>query len=127
MNLNEYKFTREKEWLYLESNDIAKIGLTHYACLGDITLVDLPEPGTTVDQFGKMGEVQLGKTLTDIYSPVSGEVLEINHSAIKDISLVNKDPYGDGWLVRIELKDITELENLMNKTECEEFIGEKIE
>jgi len=124
MDITEYKFTREHEWIYLESDDIGKVGLTYYAQahLGDIVFLDLPEPGGKVEQFGKLGEVESVKAVSDVLSPASGVIVEANKAAINDPSLVNKDPYGDGWLVKLKLNNLSELDALMNKGEYNEFM-----
>ncbi len=124
MDVTKYKFTQEHEWIGLESDDIGKIGLTYYAQahLGDIVFLDLPEPGGEVDQYSKLGEVESVKAVSDIFSPASGVIVETNQAAVDDPSLVNKDPYGDGWLVKLKLKNLSELDALMNKDEYDEFM-----
>ncbi len=126
MNLKEYKFTREHEWIHPEPGDKGKIGLTDYAQshLGDMVFLDLPAPGTQVEQFKKMGEVESVKAVSDILSPVSGRVLEINQAAIDEPKLVNEDPYGDGWLVKLELSNPAELDALMDSDKYDEFVAE---
>lgn len=116
MNPKEYKYTKEHEWLCPEEGKKAKMGLANYAQtqLGDIVFLDLPSPGTQVEQFKKMGEVESVKAVSDLFSPTSGKVMEINQSAVDEPKLVNEDPYGAGWLVRIELSDPAELDALMN-------------
>ena len=124
MDVTEYKFTREHEWIYLESDDIGRAGLTYYAQahLGDIVFLDLPEPGSKVEQFGKLGEVESVKAVSDVLSPAGGVIVEANKAAIDEPSLVNKDPYGDGWLVKLKLNNPSELDALMNKGEYDEFM-----
>lgn len=124
MDITESKFTQEHEWIYLESDDIGRVGLTYYAQahLGDIVFLDLPEPGGKVEQFGKLGEVESVKAVSDVLSPASGVIVEANKAAINDPSLVNKDPYGDGWLVKLKLNNLSELDALMNKGEYNEFM-----
>ena len=116
MNPKEYKYTREHEWICPESENKGKIGLTKYAenQLGDIVFLDLPAPGTQVQQFEKMGEVESVKAVTDLFSPASGKVVEINTKAVDKPELVNEDPYGEGWLVRLELTKPSELDALMS-------------
>ncbi|MBA7702534.1 Glycine cleavage system H protein [subsurface metagenome] len=123
MNPKEYKYTKEHEWICPESANKGKMGLTNYAQtqLGDIVFLDLPAPGTQVKQFQKMGEVESVKAVSDIFSPVSGQVLEVNQTAIDEPQLVNQDPYGAGWLVRIEFSEPSELDALMNSDEYNEF------
>lgn len=126
MNPKEYKYTPEHEWIYPEPADKGKIGLTDYAQsqLGDIVYLDLPAPGTQVEQFKKMGEVESVKAVSDIFAPVSGQVLEVNQNAIDAPNLINEDSYGAGWLVRLELSQPSELDALMNSDEYDKFIAE---
>lgn len=123
MNPKEYKYTKEHEWICPESENKGKMGLANYAQtqLGDIVFLDLPAPGTQVKQFQKMGEVESVKAVSDIFSPVSGQVLEVNQAAIDEPQLVNQDPYGAGWLVGIEFSKTSELDALMNSDEYDEF------
>ncbi len=123
MNPKEYKYTKEHEWICPEPENKGKMGLANYAQtqLGDIVFLDLPAPGTQVKQFQKMGEVESVKAVSDIFSPVSGQVLEVNQTAIDEPQLVNQDPYGAGWLVRIEFSEPSELDALMNSDEYDEF------
>jgi glycine cleavage system H protein len=115
MNPKDYRYTKEHEWLCPEPGNKGKMGLANYAQshLGDIVFLDLPAPGTKVSQFKKMGEVESVKAVSDLFSPASGKVLEVNQNAIDDPKLVNQDPYRAGWLVRLELSDPSELNALM--------------
>ena len=124
MDLTKCKFTKSHEWICLESDDVASVGLTDYAQshLGDIVFLDLPEAGGNVEQFGKLGELESVKAVSDVFSPASGTIAETNQATIDDPSLVNKDPYGDGWLAKVKLSDPSELDNLMNKSEYDEFM-----
>jgi len=126
MNPKEYKYTQEHEWICPESGNKGKTGLTNYAQsqLGDIVFLDLPAPGTQVEQFKKMGEVESVKAVSDILAPVSGQVLEVNQTAIDKPQLVNEDPYGDGWLVRLELSKPSELDALMDSDKYDAFVAE---
>jgi len=125
MNPKEYKYTQEHEWICAEPGGKGKVGVTDYAQsqLGDIVFLDLPTPGAKVAQFGKMGEIETVKAVADLFSPVSGQVLEINQAAIDEPKLVNKDPYGAGWLVRLELSQPSELDALMNSDEYDKFVA----
>ena len=124
MNPKEYKYTQEHEWICPESGNKGKTGLTNYAQsqLGDMVFLDLPAPGTQVEQFKKMGEVESVKAVSDIFAPVSGQVLEINQAVIDEPGLVNQDPYGEGWLVKLELSNLSELDTLMNSDKYDEFV-----
>jgi len=123
MNPKEYKYTQEHEWICPEPGNKGKMGLADYAQtqLGDIVFLDLPATGTKVEQFKKLGEVESVKAVSDIFSPVSGQVLEVNQPVIDEPKLVNEDPYGAGWLVRIEMSDSSELDNLMDSDKYNEF------
>ena len=122
----EYKYTPEHEWICPESENKGKVGLADYAQsqLGDIVFLDLPAPGTQVEQGKKMGEIESVKAVSDIFAPVSGQVLEINQTAIDEPGLVNKDPYGAGWLVRLELSKPSELDALMDSDKYDRFVAE---
>ena len=124
MNPKEYKYTREHEWFCPESKNTGKTGLTKYAenQLGDIVFLDLPSPGTQVRQFEKMGEIESVKAVTDLFSPASGKVLEINTKAVDKPEMVNGDPYGEGWLVRLELSKPSELDALMNSDAYDKYV-----
>ena len=125
MNPKENKYTQEHEWICLESGNKWKIGLTDYAQshLGDMVYFDLSSPGTQVEQRQKIGEVESVKAVSEILTPVSGQVLEINQAVIDDPSLVNQDPYGKGWLVKLELSNLSELDSLMNSDKYDEFVA----
>jgi len=126
MNPKECKYTQEHEWICPKSADKGKMGLTNYAQdqLGDIVYLDLPAAGTQVEQFKKMGEVESVKAVSDIFAPVSGRVLETNQAAIDEPQLVNQEPYGAGWLVRLEMNNPSELDALMNSDEYDKFVAE---
>jgi glycine cleavage system H protein len=125
MNPKEYKYTQEHEWICPEPENKGKVGITDYAQsqLGDVVFVDLPPPGSQVEQLKKMGEIESVKAVSDLFAPVSGRVLEINHAVINEPALVNQDPYGDGWLVRLELSNPSELDALMDSDKYDEFVS----
>ncbi|MDH4299395.1 MAG: glycine cleavage system protein GcvH [Dehalococcoidia bacterium] len=129
MTPKEYKYTKEHEWICPESENKGKVGLADYAQsqLGDIVFWDLPAAGTQVEQGKKMGEVESVKAVSDIFAPVSGQVLEVNQAVIDEPGLVNKDPYGAGWLVRLELSKPSELAALMDSEEYDKFEAELAE
>ena len=126
MNPKEYRYTQEHEWICSQSGGKGKVGLTDYAQtqLGDLVYLDLPDIGTEVEQFKKMAEIESVKAVADFFAPASGKVLEINASAIDDPALVNQDPYGNGWLVEIELSNPSELDALMDSGKYDEFVAE---
>ena len=125
MNPKECKYTNEHEWIRPEPGDKGNMGLTDYAQsqLGDIVFLDLPAPGTQVEQSQKMGEVESVKAVSDILSPISGQVLEVNQTVIDEPALVNQDPYGNGWLVRLEISKPSELDALMDSDKYDELVA----
>ena len=127
MNPDDRKYTREHEWIKLEDapSGRALVGITHYAQeqLGDVVYFDLPQAGTTVKHLEKMGEVESVKAVSDLYSPVSGQVLEINTELVDHPELVNEDPFGRGWLMRVTMSNTTELDSLMSAAEYDTYIN----
>ena len=123
MNPKDCKYTQEHEWFRPQSGEM---GLADYAQshLGDIVFLDLPAPGTQVEQCQKMGEVESVKAVADIFSPVSSKVLETNQAVIDEPKLVNEDCYGEGWLVKLEMSNPTELDNLMDNEKYDAFVAE---
>jgi glycine cleavage system H protein len=126
MTPKECKYTLEHEWICPDSTNEGKAGLTHYAQsqLGDVVFLDLPAPGSQVEQGKKMGEVESVKAVSDIFAPVSGQVLEINQTVIDEPGLVNKDPYGAGWLVRLEFSKSSELDALMDSEKYDKLVAQ---
>ena len=108
-------YSREHEWVRVAGSK-ATIGITSFAAdeLGDIVFVELPEVGTSVSQFGTFGVVESVKAVSDLYSPVSGEVTEVNDALRDAPELMNSDPFGEGWIMRVELSDAGELDALMD-------------
>ena len=129
MNPKEYKYTKEHEWICPEPGNKGRMGITNYAQsqLGDMVYLDLPAPGTQVEQFQKIGEIESVKAVSELFSPASGQVLEVNQTVIDEPQLVNQDPYGAGWLVRLELSKPSELDALMNSDEYDGFVAELCE
>ena len=122
----DVRYTKEHEWIRPESENKGKMGLADYAQsqLGDIVYLDLPAPGTEVEQFQKMGEVESVKAVSDIFSPVSGKVLASNQAVIDEPKLVNEDCYGAGWLVEMEVSKPAELDALMDSEEYDKIVAE---
>jgi glycine cleavage system H protein len=120
-----YKYTRTHEWVKVDG-DIATIGITDFAQseLGDITYLELPAVGTALNQAEPFGVVESVKAATDVYAPVSGEVIEENNQAIDAPEVVNSSPYTDAWLLKIKLSDPAQVEALMNAEEYEKFAAE---
>ena len=119
------KFSKEHEWIRLDG-DIATIGITHHATemLGDIVFVELPENGSSVIKDGNAGVVESTKAASDVYTPVSGEVVENNQSIVDDPAKINSDPENEAWFFKLKIKDKSELDTLMNKEEYEKFSKE---
>ncbi len=116
MNFPEnIRYTSEHEWIRVEGDE-AYVGITDYAQseLGEIVFIDVPTEGETVAQGEVFGSVEAVKTVSDLNMPVTGEVLEINGALDAQPELVNNDPYGEGWIIRIAVKDAAELDNLMD-------------
>jgi len=120
------QYSKEHEWVLLDIDGRAVVGVTEYAQeqLGDVVFVDLPEIGSIVIQFDKFGEVESVKAVSDVYSPIGGEVLEVNAAVIDHPELINEDPYGKGWLIRLGSVNPIELEKLMSSGEYEKFLAQ---
>jgi glycine cleavage system H protein len=121
----ELRYSKEHEWVRLDG-DTATIGITHFAQeqLGDVVFVELPEKGATIRQFSSLGVVESVKAASDIYSPISGEVLERNVKVIEKPELVNQKPYEDGWMLKVKLADKGELQKLLSADDYRSHIGE---
>jgi glycine cleavage system H protein len=122
----DLKYSKDHEWVRMEDGGIAAIGITDFAQdqLGDVVYLDLPEEGATVRQFEKFGEVESVKSVSDLFSPLSGEVVERNESTIETPEQVNASPYGEGWLIKVSMANPAELENLLSASEYEQLISE---
>ena len=118
MNPEDLKYSEEHEWLRMEG-DTAVIGITHFAqdSLGDVVFVELPEVGSDVEQFEKMGEIESVKAVSDLYCPVGGRVVEVNDSLNDSPELVNDSPYEEGWMIKVEVSDGSEIDRLMSASE----------
>jgi glycine cleavage system H protein len=118
----ELKYTEEHEWVLVEA-DVATIGITDFAqdSLGDIVFVELPEVGATVEVGKPFGVVESVKAVSDIYSPVTGEVVEVNEELPDAPETVNTSPYEDAWMIKVKLADVSELDELMDADEYKEF------
>jgi len=121
----DLRYSKEHEWVRLDG-DTATIGITHFAPeqLGDVVFVELPEKGAKVRQFSSLGVVESVKAASDIYSPLSGEVLERNVKVIEKPELVNSAPYEDGWMLKVKLADKGELQKLLSPEDYRAHIGE---
>ena len=125
MNPNARKYSKEHEWIKLDdaASGRATVGITDFAQdqLGDIVFVDLPKLGTHVTLMGKMGEIESVKSVSDLFSPVNGEVVEINEALLDHPEIANKDPFGEGWLIKVTVSDASEIDALMISEEYESF------
>jgi glycine cleavage system H protein len=113
---SDLKYTREHEWAALEEKNRVRVGISDYAqdALGDVVYVNLPDEGTEVRAGEAVGEVESTKSVSDIFSPVSGRVVERNQALTDSPELVNQEPYGEGWMVVIEMSDPEELDDLLD-------------
>ena len=121
-------YSKEHEWVKVtDTNQIVTIGITEYAAdnLGDIVFIELPDSEVNVDQFGKLGEVESVKAVSDIYSPISGTVVETNSDLIDHPEHINNSPYEQGWIAKIKISDNSELDNLMKSEEYESRLSEQ--
>jgi glycine cleavage system H protein len=119
---SDRKYTKEHEWIDIDGS-IATVGITAYAAdkLGDVVFVDLPTVGATVAEGRVVGEIESTKSVGELFAPVNGTVLEINEAVVATPELVNNDPFGEGWLIRVEF---TELPALLSYTEYSALVGE---
>jgi glycine cleavage system H protein len=125
MNYPEnFHYTKEHEWVSMQG-DVGTVGITDYAQheLGDIVYVDLPKPGTTVTKGKTVGSVESVKAVSDIYSPVSGEVIEVNETLAEAPEKLNTDAHGDAWLVRIRLSSPDEIKDLLSAADYRSYLG----
>jgi len=120
---NDLKYSRSHEWVRVEGSE-AVVGLTDYAQeeLGDIVYIELPEEGEEVEKENAFGVVESVKATEDLFSPVSGKVVEVNSPLDDSPEMVNEDPYGDGWLIRLEMTDQDEIKELMNAEQYHAYV-----
>lgn len=126
MNIPEnLKYTKDHEWIRVDADGIATVGITDYAQseLGDIVYVDVETAGETLSQEEVFGSIEAVKTVSDIFMPASGEVLELNPELDADPELVNKDPYVAGWIIKVKLSAPEELDSLLSAAQYGEMIG----
>jgi glycine cleavage system H protein len=125
---DDLHYSSEHEWARTEG-DLVRVGITFYAqdALGDVVYVELPEAGARVTQDAPFGEIQSPKAVSDLYAPVTGEIVERNQAAMDTPELVNEDPYGDGWLVVIRAEDTGELVKLMDAAAYEALVATLVE
>ena len=123
------RYAPSHQWARQEPDGTVTVGITDYAQdqLGDIVFVELPASGESVKQMEKFGEIESVKAVSELYCPVTGEVLEANTALADNPQLVNDDPYGDGWMLRIRLSDPNEIEKLLSAQDYDEFIAQGAE
>ncbi len=123
--MSNIKFSKEHEWIKVD-DEIATIGITKHATemLGDVVFVELPKKGSLVEKGGNVGVVESTKAASDVYTPISGEVVESNQSIIDDPSKINSDPENEGWFFKLKIRDKSEIDALMNKEEYDKFAKE---
>jgi glycine cleavage system H protein len=117
-------YSKEHEWLKLEG-DVGTVGITDYAqnSLGDIVYVELPRVGSGVKQFGSVGVVESVKAVSDLFTPIGGEVIEVNPALEADPSLVNRDAFGQGWLYKVKVASVAEKDALLGPSEYEALVA----
>ena len=123
--MSNKKFSKQHEWVSVEG-DVATIGITKHAVemLGDIVFVELPKKGKNVEKEGQVGVVESTKAANDVYTPISGEVVESNQSIVDDPSKINSDPENEGWFFKLKIKNKSEIDTLMNEEEYNKFAKE---
>ena len=122
---SDYLYTEEHEWVRVE-DDLCTLGITQYAQkeLGEVVFVELPEVGQVFDAQDEIGTIESVKAVAEVYTPVAGEVVEINDTVVDSPEMINDDPHGDGWLVKIRFSSSADLESLMNGESYEKYLEE---
>jgi glycine cleavage system H protein len=121
---DDLKYSKEHEWIKVDG-DTATVGITDYAQgeLGDIVFVELPQVGAKVEYMKPFGTIEAVKAISDLFSPLSGEVTGVNNELESDASIINSDPYGGGWIIKIKMTDTGELDNLLSAADYESEIS----
>ena len=124
--MSTLKYSEEHEWVRLDG-DIATIGISQFAQeqLGDVVFIELPDVGKTLEQNGDAAVVESVKAASEVYAPVSGDVIEVNGQLEDDPELVNRDPTGDGWFIKIKIRDTSQLDAMMDETAYQNFLASK--
>lgn len=122
----ELYYSKDHEWAKVEGNQII-VGITHYAqdALGDIVFLELPPVGTDVEANVPFATIESVKSVSDVYSPVTGKITEVNDAVTDAPEIINQDPYGEGWMVKIEMENKGKLKNLISSEEYQKFIAEQ--
>ncbi|HRG61913.1 MAG TPA: glycine cleavage system protein GcvH [Burkholderiales bacterium] len=125
MYSNDMKFVDTHEWVRLEADGVVSVGITNHAqeLLGDLVYVELPAVGASIATGDTIGVVESVKAASDLYSPVAGEVVEINDAVVADPTLANTEPHAAGWLFKVKLADVAELDGLMSADKYKALIG----
>ncbi|KPL04938.1 MAG: glycine cleavage system protein H [candidate division Zixibacteria bacterium SM1_73] len=123
---DDLKYTKEHEWVKVEGDEVT-VGITDYAQkqLGDVVFVELPQVGTQVEQMKPFGVIEAVKAVSDLFAPLSGEVTEVNTQLESQSNLINSDPYGQGWIIKIKVKDPKELEALLSSADYRKLVESK--
>ena len=121
---NNLKYTKDHEWLRVEEN-VAFVGITHFAQseLGDIVFIDVDTEGESLEKEEVFGSVEAVKTVSDLFMPINGEVLEFNEKLEDNPELINSDPYGEGWIIKVSLKDDSDMEDLLSSDDYKELVN----
>lgn len=124
MNPSDLRYSKEHEWLRRGPDSLAVVGITEFAAesLGDVVFVELPPVGSDLKQFEKMGEIESVKAVSDLYTPVGGRVVESNDGLVDRPELVNDSPYGEGWMLKVEIDDPGEIDALLTSSQYEAFL-----
>lgn len=122
--LENLKYTKDHEWVRIEGDE-AYIGITDFAQheLGDIVFVDIPSEGSELDQEEVFGSIEAVKTVSDLFMPIGGEVIEFNEKIDADPALINSDPYGDGWIIKVKIANPAQADELLSAAQYKELIG----
>ena len=119
------RYTKDHEWALIEG-EVVTVGITEYAVqeLGDIVYIELPEPGATVDQEGVFGTIESVKAVSELFAPVSGEVTEVNGDLVDDPETVMSDPYGDAWMIKIQMNESADVDSLLTAAQYKAYLAE---
>jgi len=123
---SDLKYTKEHEWVRLDG-ETATVGITDHAqdSLGDVVYVELPEQGAAVTKGDAFGVVESVKAVSDLYAPLSGDVVEVNDAIVDSPEVINEDPYGEGWMIKVTAADLGDLDELLAPDEYEKFVEEE--
>ena len=120
---SDYLYSRQHEWIKVE-DDVCTLGITEFAQqeLGEVVFVELPQVGEVFDSRDEIGSIESVKAVAEVYTPVAGEIIEINEAVVTDPELLNEDPHADGWLAKLRYSSAADLKQLMNAEQYEEFV-----